>query len=111
MSLVRTHTLASGLRVRIRLPQRGDAAGLVALHERLGRPVTPLGAQRLLRFDPRTRSVLCATAWIDGVETLVGYATAAPGEPSATVLADEERAPGLSAVLGSGLRERASGVA
>ena len=111
MLLFRVHTLPSGLRVRVRLPHRGDTAGLVALHERLDAPLSQLEARRLLRFDPRARAVVVATAWIDGCEEFVGYASGTVDEGLLTVLADEARAPGVSATLRGGLRERLLGVA
>ena len=111
MLLFRAHTLPSGLRVRVRLPQRGDLAGLLDLHERAGRSLTELAARRLLHYDPRARAVVCATAWVDGAETLVGFAAAAPGEGFEIVLADEARAPGVSGVLRTDLREHLTRVA
>ncbi len=110
MLLFRAHTLPSGLRVRVRLPQRGDLAGLLDLHERAGRSITDMGARRLLRYDPRARAVVCATAWVDGAERLVGFAAAEPGEELA-LLADEARAPGLTEVLRTDLREHLTRVA
>ena len=108
--LFRAHTLPSGLRVRVRLPHRGDLAGLLELHDRAGRAVTEMQARRLLRHDPRARAVVCATAWVDGAERLVGFATAEPGtEPQ--LLADEARAPGVDAVLRDDLREHLMRVA
>jgi hypothetical protein len=108
--LLRAHTLPSGLRVRVRLPQRGDLAGLLDLHERSDRAITEMGARRLLRYDPRARAVVCATAWVEGAERLVGFAAAEPGrEPE--LLADEARAPGVAAVLRTDLREHLARVA
>ena len=110
MFLFRAHTLPSGLRVRVRLPQRGDLAGLLDLHDRAGRASTELQATRLLRYDPRARAVLCATAWVDGAERLVGFAAFAPGD-ELELLADEARAPGVSGVLRTNVREYLSRVA
>ena len=110
MLLFRAHTLPSGLRVRVRLPQRGDLAGLLDLHERSGRAITEMGAQRLLRYDPRARAVVCATAWVDGAERLVGFAAAEPGD-DLELLVDEARAPGVTTVLCTDLREHLSRVA
>lgn len=67
--LSRTYALPSGLRVRLRLPQPGDAAAVRALSET---PLSDLELTCLLRADPRRRLVICATALIDGRETLVG---------------------------------------
>ncbi len=109
--LFRAHTLSCGLRVRVRLPLRGDLAGLLDLHDRSGRAITELEARRLLRHDPRSRAVVCVTAWVDGAETLVGFAAARPGERPRPLLADEARAPGVTGVLHTGLREHLSRVA
>lgn len=111
MLLFRAHTLPSGVRVRVRLPHRGDLAGLIALHERAGRPTSEMDARRLLRADPRERAAVCATTWAGGAETLVGFAVAAPGEEPAPFLADEELAAGVDAVLRDALRERLARVA
>ena len=60
-----------GLRVRLRLARSSDAWAI-------GRLLTEAAADeaheltRLVRFDPRRDCVLCATALIDGRETLVG---------------------------------------
>ena len=110
MFLFRAHTLPAGLRVRVRLPQRGDLAGLLDLHDRAGRAITEMDAQRLLRHDPRARDVLCATAWVDGAERLVGFAAAAPGD-ELKLLADEARAPGVTGVLRTNVREYLTRVA
>jgi hypothetical protein len=95
----------------VRLPQRGDLAGLLALHAREGRAITELQARRLLRYDPRSRAVLCATAWVDGAERLVGFAAGAPGGGPAEMLTDEGHAPGLAGVLDADLREHLTRVA
>ena len=47
------HHLPSGARVRLRLPVRADT-------ERLRSLVGEEAAERLLRFDPRRRAVICA---------------------------------------------------
>jgi len=47
------HPLPSGARVRLRLPVRADTESLRGL---VGRET----AERLLRFDPRRRAVICA---------------------------------------------------
>ena len=110
MLLFRAHNLPSGLRVRVRLPQRGDLAGLLDLHDRAGRAITEMEARRLLRYDPRARIVVCATAWVEGAERLVGFAAAEPGSDF-ELLADEAGAPGVGAVLRTDLREHLTRVA
>ncbi|MEP6954536.1 MAG: hypothetical protein ABI950_10800 [Solirubrobacteraceae bacterium] len=111
MLLFTVHTLPSGRRVRVRLPQRGDLPGLLALHDRAGRAISDLDARRLLRYDPRSRAVVCATAWVDGAETLVGFAAAVPGQEPGPLLADEAHAPGVTGVLRTSVREYLSRVA
>lgn len=51
--LLNHHHLPSGAHVRLRLPVRADAERLRAL-------VGAEEAERLLRFDPRRRAVVCA---------------------------------------------------
>lgn len=99
--LLDTHlTLPTGVRVRLRHPQSRDRAGLLALLERVGLGAEELDLQRAVRFDPRHRAVVCATAWTGLGETVVGlgaisYGAAAPD----LVIADETLAPGLGATL------------
>ena len=99
--LTGSHTLANGVRVRLRLPHTGDRAALANLHDRLGLEAGELELRRLLHFDPRSRRAVCAFAWIGGVETLAGFAvgerTQAGG--SEVVLADLTIAPGLDDLL------------
>lgn len=101
--LLDTHaTLSDGTRVRLRLPQSRDRAGTMALLTRLGMDAgaPELDAQRALRFDPRGRTVVCATVWTAAGETVVGLGgiTFATGHVD-LLLTDEELAPGLRAVL------------
>lgn len=103
--LLATHaTLPDGTRVRLRLPQSRDRAGTVALLTRLGvsTGAHELDARRALRFDPRERTVVCATVWTAAGETVVGLGgiTFATGHVD-LLLTDEELAPGLRAVLRS----------
>jgi hypothetical protein len=89
--------LATGQRVRVRMPRGSDRGGLEELAAR--QPGAP-DAARLLRFDPRRRSVLVAAAWV-GARLVVGYAAADRGcedEPD-VLLVDEELAPGVGAIL------------
>lgn len=106
LPLFRTHTLPAGLRVRLRFPHRGDVAGLVALHERIGRPLSEFEAGRRVHFAPAREIVLCATAWVQGVETLVGCAGAPLDGGELWVVADEATAPGVGDALGAALRLR-----
>ena len=108
MLLTGSHTLANGVRVRLRLPHAGDRAALANLHDRLGRIAGELELHRLLHFDPRRRAAVCAFAWIGGVETLVGFATCDAGEDPrpAAVLVDEHIAADAGELLLAALRER-----
>jgi hypothetical protein len=67
-----TRTLDSGLKVRLRLAQPGDLPELRALLRRADVHVDDLALQRLLLFDPRRRAVICAAAWMNAREALVG---------------------------------------
>ena len=105
----RTYPLQDGLRVRLRLAWRGDAAAVADLLARRGVQAGDLEIGRLLAFDPASRIVLCAFAPIDGCETLVGIGAMdldEEAEPDALVV-DERLAGGLSALLGDVLRDRA----
>jgi hypothetical protein len=109
MPIDETTTLPDGLHLRVRLPQASDRAGLLALHERLGLGAEELDAARALHFDPRRRTVACATAWVEGAELLVAYGAMDAGARDVDVLlADEARAPGAGAVLARALRERSA---
>jgi hypothetical protein len=104
-----TH-LPDGARVRLRLPQAGDRQGLLQLYGRLGVHATPLDLERALRFDPRRRAVVCATAWVGVTETIVGYAAIDLDAQTLDVLmVDEDLAPGLRVVLESVLTARGAG--
>ena len=65
-------------------------------------------AHRLVRFDLRSRRVVCAAAWVDGAERLVGIAaTSHDGDPTPEILiADEGRAPGVGRLLRAALVEQ-----
>ena len=106
MLLNRTHRLADGSRVRLRLPHHHDRAGVAALFGRLGLDLGELDAGRLLRGDPRRDAVLCATVWTSKGDVLAGYA--ATGPHGNTVLADEHLAPGIGDLLAQALEQRSS---
>jgi hypothetical protein len=105
-SVPSAHTLPDGLRVRLRLPHGSDLPRLAALVDGLQRRPDELEAGRLLRFDPRRRLVLCATAWIGGSETLVGYGAIdlLPDAAPDVLLADEVAAPHVAELLAGVLR-------
>jgi hypothetical protein len=107
MLLGHSHTLAGGMRVRLRLPHAADRARLEDLALRVGLPVGDLEAGRLLLVRPHARTAICATAWIDGTEALVGFAAGDLAHGAADVLlADERRAPGVSLLLERAIAER-----
>jgi hypothetical protein len=104
--LTRTHPLPDGTRVRLRLPQAGDRAGLIALHERLGAPLDDMRMTRILRFDPRACVSVCATMLNGSVELLVAYGHIDRDGSSSLVVADETAAPGVSELVRAALAER-----
>jgi hypothetical protein len=108
-------TLSSGQRLRTRMPHAQDALGLRALFERLGVALDDLQLSRALRFDPRERTAVVATVLAGRSEDIVGFAamTRLSKHPE-VVLADEERAPGATAIIDATLRahgERARRIA
>lgn len=101
-------TLANGLRVHLRLPHRLDAARLRGLVERAGLPADDLTIARTLRFDPRGRVAVVATALVDRGELLVGIGVIDRfSDELELLLADEDTAPGTAAALESALRAHA----
>lgn len=108
MRLDATAPLPDGRRARLRYPQASDRDAVAALHARLGLRADEVEIARTLRFDPRTRVVLCATTWVDGQETVVAWAAAPRGHATAhTILADEILAPGIGALMRRALAEQA----
>ena len=107
-ALTRTHRLAGGLRVRLRLARPGDEAPLADFLGQLGfDPSTPELVD-LIRFDPHQRALICATALIDGREQLLGFGLIDTGTPRApaTVVADSAHGPDLIRLLRDALRDR-----
>lgn len=106
----RTYPLADGPRVRLRLASRGDAAAVAGLLARRELHASELEISRLLTFDPSHRTVLCAFAPIDGLETLVGIGAVDLDEDAGpdTLVVDERLAgDGLGRLLGDVLADRA----
>ncbi len=97
------------MRVRLRFPRRSDHARLHALLCRLGLEADDLAVSRTLRFQPRDRTVICASVFVGSREVLVGFAA---GERDADtpdlVLVDESAAPGLRGLLEGTARAHAS---
>jgi hypothetical protein len=84
-----SHPIRDGNRVRLRLARGSDAR---AIGDLLGTG-SRVAVRRLVHFDPRRCCVVCASALIDGHETLVGIGWVAIGRPGVepeVVLADEE---------------------
>jgi hypothetical protein len=96
-------TLPGGLRVRLRLPQRADRAGLAALG------LSELETRRALGFDPRERTAICAVAFVEEAHVLVGFGviTLGAGARPDLLLADEAAAPGVATLLEGVLVDRA----
>ncbi len=100
MRLDTHHTLPEGTRLRLRLPQVRDRAGLVDLLTRLGLEADELDVARILRFDPRGRTVICATVWTGTAETMAGIvAGAKDGRGPDLLVADERLTPGVGEAL------------
>lgn len=106
MLLSSAHRLAGGLRVRLRLPYTDDHRRVADLYARVGLPLDEMGARRLLRFDARDRYVVCAMAWVDGSDVLVGVGASEPD--GRLLVADEITAPGVGDLLRQALAEQAS---
>jgi hypothetical protein len=104
--LARSHPLPDGARVRLRLPQAGDRAGLIALHERLGAPLDPPRLARILRFDPRACLSVCATMLTGLTEVVVAYGHIDRDGEGSLVVADEALAPGVADLVRAALLER-----
>ncbi len=95
----------------MRFARASDAPAVRELIECLGRDPEELEIARLVRFDPRTRAVICATALIGSSETVVGIGAIdldgnALGEPD-TLLVDEQLTSALDELLRQALVGRA----
>jgi hypothetical protein len=107
--LSRSYELPAGPRVRLRLARPSDLAGFRTLFDQRGIPVTEFELQRLVRYDPRRRIVICAMAPIRRAETVVGVGAielGADAEPD-TVVVDERLTDGLGTLLAEVLVQRA----
>lgn len=102
--LARTHALADGRRVRLRLARRSDAPAVRALLADCGVELTELEISRLLSYQPRNRRVVAAYAQVGGRDRLVGIAAidlVAGADPDTMVV--EPSAGGLAPLLHSSL--------
>jgi hypothetical protein len=107
--LSRSYALPHGPRVRLRLVRRRDLPALAGLLAQRGVEASELELTRLVRFDPTQRTVLCATAFVGGTETVVGVGAielTADAVPD-TVVVDERLTEGLGELLGAALTQRA----
>lgn len=113
--LASSYLLPRGPRVRLRLPQLRDAPAIGELLRSQGRGPEDLEAARLVRFDPRRRLVICATALIGARETVVGIGAIdlEPGRQTQpdTLVVDRELTDGLDGLLARALIGRAAAVA
>jgi hypothetical protein len=107
--LSRTYALPSGPRVRLRLARRTDGPGVRALLAQREVQASDLQVERLVRYHPSERAVICATAPLEGTEALVGVGAielTEAAEPE-TIVVDERLTDGLGELLDAALRGRA----
>jgi len=107
--LSRSYELPAGPRVRLRLARRSDLPGIRALLDQRGVEASDLELERLVRYDPRQRVVLCAMAPVRAAETVVGVGAIdldAAAEPE-TIVVDERLTDGLGTLLAEALVQRA----
>jgi hypothetical protein len=106
-----SYTLDDDFRVRLRMARSSDLLPIRALLAR-GRGGDGLEPAPLVRFDPRRRWVICATALIDSTETLVGVgAIDLDGDERAApdaLLVGEEHADEIAELLARALVTRAA---
>jgi hypothetical protein len=106
-----SYHVRDGFRVRLRMARSSDVVPVRALLER-SRGARELELIPLVQFDPRRRCVICATALIDGAETLVGVGSIAldgdgPPDPETLIVADEH-ADEVGVLLADALAARAA---
>jgi hypothetical protein len=106
--LSRTFELPQGPRVRLRYVRRSDLPGLRQLLAQRGIEADDVALGRLVRYDPATRAVICATAPLDGTELIVGVgAIELDAREPETLVVDEALTDGLLELLASALVGRA----
>ena len=110
--LARSYELARGPRVRLRLAQARDAPDIAALFALNGSEPDVLEITKLLRSNPRDLIVICATALIGSIETIVGVGTIEVGSAEPEILlADTMLTSGLPELLAQALRSRSEAIA
>jgi len=97
--------------VRLRLAHHADARAMAELLTERGHGTSEVELAQLVRADPRRRVVLCATAPLNGTETLVGFgALDLEGEVDTLVIDDRLAGEGLGTLLLEALASRARAV-
>lgn len=113
--LARYFDLPRGPRVCLRLARVGDRPALEDLFARQGLTHDSLELARLVLSDPRRRLVICASALIGSVPTVVGVAAVSLGaggsdQPDLLVV-DSDVTDGLDELLTAALLGRAQALA
>lgn len=85
------------------MPTPTDRPAIADLLARTGHETSAEELDRMLRFDPRRRMVLCAGSWIGSTRMVVGLAAVdrVPGTRPDVMVADERLAPGIRGLLGA----------
>ena len=104
MLLDRSHRLADGRHVRLRLARSRDREALHHLLERLGVSADELDARRALRCVPGHSLTVCATSWDGARERMVGVGILALPSRRVTLLTGDGA---VAALLDAGLRDHA----
>ena len=94
--------------MRLRMVGPRDAGAIRSLLSHQGLDLDELELARLVRFDPRCRAVVCASALIGPTETIVGIgAIDLDGQTPDLVLVDNEAGEDLRQLVVSALVSRA----
>jgi hypothetical protein len=106
-----SYPLPGGLRIRLRLARGSDSAAIRALigADRDAGAAVDLDLARIVHFDPRRQCVLCATALLDGRETLVavGSVVVSDGRQATELLVIDDSLAGLDELMREALGARA----
>jgi hypothetical protein len=102
--MAQMYSLPRGPRVRLRMATPRDKASIRALFGRCGVGLSEADLAGLVRFDPRKRAVVCATALVDSSETLVGVGSMdLKGHGPELLLVDDDLTDGLPELLSRAL--------